>query len=77
MKQHWAILSRGEGVAEHEDLYTILIEYGIKPAEFVIYSTVRSFLASQGISDSHPVAFHAGRIVGTKEAVLKYLQVGR
>lgn len=75
--KHWAILSRGEAVAEHEDLYTILIEHGIKPAEFVIYATVRSFLKSQGISDDHPVAFHAGRYVGTKDAVLTYLQVNR
>lgn len=75
MKDHWAILSRGEQIKEHEQLYTLLLESGIRPREFIIYAEMRAFIASQGLSEIEPIAFHNGRYVGTLNEVARYLGV--
>lgn len=75
LRENWAIMSRGEQIADHEALYTLLLESGIKPAEFVIYGSFRSFIKSQGLSEHEPIAFHHGRYVGPLKEVARYLGV--
>lgn len=75
MQSNWAVMSRGEQIADHEKLYTLLLESGIKPREFIIYAELRGFLASQGLSEMEPIAFHNGRYVGKYDEVSKYLGV--
>ena len=75
MRDHWAIMSRGEQIADHEKLYTLLIESGIKPVEFAVYGAFRSFLKSQGLSEMEPIAWHNGRCIGTHDEVARYLGV--
>lgn len=75
LRENWAILSRGEQIRAHEDIYTLLIESGIKPAEFVIYGELRGFIMSQGLTESEPIAFHHGRYIGGIKDVARYLGV--
>lgn len=72
MKDGWLTLTPSSS-DDYDALYTCLVAHGIRPKEFLIYSTLRAFLIACGLPTEQPVAFHRGTFVGTLSDVENYL----